>query len=490
MSLISSLQQAVRAWRRRRGGAKAPKKRAGVALEQLDHRQLLAVNFTGNVLTDFPDTLVNRGVIRVDGTPPGFAKPIIPAAIQPIIQVSGFEISAVRASYTPSDDTLSVGIEQPRNPKDPLGRAVIAGDADNNGNSATVDPAITSIPQFSNFTDFPNLEGPEGMGVLIDLDIDGQPDLIAGFPTATTLGPKPYEVADVVPGSTTDFGTPRPQNTGTFFLQNNPNTPDLELQITNFSQVYKEKTGKDLTPDSVIGFGAFGAAGEGGISEAFLPPQYVLARDVSPFVPPVCPPCPPPPPLNPPVIINIHEHRHVNTAHPERVRAYLFGTSAFDVRAVNQDSVRLGAPGSTDPADAQPVDRLFRDVNRDGFLDEVIVFRGDQIKGLQPGFTQAELRGQLNDGRVFASSGNIFNRDPASYAPSQIAQVRARESARQVATERVAARNGTSSAHAAGAATGPVVAIPQRHRRPQANTVRIPGVGIPPIPAPSVSLSS
>ncbi|MEO6810306.1 MAG: hypothetical protein ABI353_14415 [Isosphaeraceae bacterium] len=485
MSLISSLQQAVRAWRRRRGGAKAPKKRAGVALEQLDHRQLLAVNFTGNVLIDFPDTLVNRGVIRVDGTPPGFAKPIIPPQIQPIIQVSGFELSAVRASYTPSDDTLSVGIEQPRNPKDPLGRAVIAGDSDNNGNSGTVDPAITAIPGFNNFTDFPNMEGPESMGVLIDLNTDGQPDLIAGFPSATTLGPKPYEVANVVPGSTTDFGVPRPQNTGTYFLQNNPNTPNFELQITNFSQVYKEKTGKDLTPDSPIGFGAFGAAGEGGISEAFLPPQYVLARDASPVVPPVCPPCPP---LNPPVIINIHEHRHVNTAHPERVRAYLFGTSAFDVRAVNQDSVRLGAPGSTDPADAQPVDRLFRDVNHDGFLDEVIVFRGDQIKGLQPGFTRAELRGQLNDGQVFASSGNIFNRDPTSYKPNQMAQVRARESARQVATERVEARNG-ASAHSASAPTGPVVSIPRRNHRPQANTVRIPGVGIPSVPVPSVSLS-
>ena len=31
-------------------------KRPAVAVEQLDHRQLLSVNFTGNVATDFPAT--------------------------------------------------------------------------------------------------------------------------------------------------------------------------------------------------------------------------------------------------------------------------------------------------------------------------------------------------------------------------------------------------------------------------------------------------
>ena len=34
-----------------------PARRAGVAMEQLDHRQLLSVNFTGIVATDFPATM-------------------------------------------------------------------------------------------------------------------------------------------------------------------------------------------------------------------------------------------------------------------------------------------------------------------------------------------------------------------------------------------------------------------------------------------------
>ena len=54
MFSISKLLQAARSWRRRRG-AKTAKRRA-VGVEQLDHRQLLSVNFTGNVPIDFPAT--------------------------------------------------------------------------------------------------------------------------------------------------------------------------------------------------------------------------------------------------------------------------------------------------------------------------------------------------------------------------------------------------------------------------------------------------
>src|SRR5579875_2489872 len=52
MSLFSRLLQAVRSWRPRR--AQTSSRRAGVAVECLDHRQLLSVTFTGNVPVDFP----------------------------------------------------------------------------------------------------------------------------------------------------------------------------------------------------------------------------------------------------------------------------------------------------------------------------------------------------------------------------------------------------------------------------------------------------
>ena len=67
MSLFARLLQAVRSWRRRRGGPKTVRY-AGIAMEQLDHRQLLSVNFTGNVPIDFPATQ-SPGVVVLPDNP-------------------------------------------------------------------------------------------------------------------------------------------------------------------------------------------------------------------------------------------------------------------------------------------------------------------------------------------------------------------------------------------------------------------------------------
>ena len=76
MSLFSRLLEAVHSWRRRRGPKTA--KRTGVTIEQLDHRQLLSVNFTGNVTTDFPATL-QPGVVVINENPANPAQhPLIP----------------------------------------------------------------------------------------------------------------------------------------------------------------------------------------------------------------------------------------------------------------------------------------------------------------------------------------------------------------------------------------------------------------------------
>ena len=136
MSLFTKLFEAVHSWRRRRGGLKS-RKRADLAMEQLDHRQLLAVNFTGNVPIDFPANTPS-GVAIVRPGPPGNTVPGIPPALNGIVSASGFQINQLRVTYTPSDDTLNVGVEGPPNGRD--GRQVIATDADNNGNSGTVDP--------------------------------------------------------------------------------------------------------------------------------------------------------------------------------------------------------------------------------------------------------------------------------------------------------------------------------------------------------------
>ena len=240
MSVFRSFLQGVRSWRLRRGGSKTSR-RAGVTVEQLDHRQLLAVNFTGSVLTDFPATR-NPGVVVLNAGPTDqIATP--DANLAPIIQVSGFAVNAIRVSYDPVDDTLNFGLQQPNNPN--TGLPVIAGDADNNGDSGTVDPAVTAIDP--SFLDLPDLDGTETMAIFLDLNADGMPDVVAGKDFADPTVPKPYTVstavASPVPGGRPSFGTPLPANTGNFYLVNSPVHPGFEFNITNFSGLFASFNG-------------------------------------------------------------------------------------------------------------------------------------------------------------------------------------------------------------------------------------------------------
>jgi hypothetical protein len=93
---------------------------------------------------------------------PGVIHPVIAPVIKPIVKVSGFDIQDIRVTYTPADDTLSIGLDQPLSQQPGQPGEVIAGDADNNGNDGTVNPAVTAI--FPTFEDFPQYGGSEGMG--------------------------------------------------------------------------------------------------------------------------------------------------------------------------------------------------------------------------------------------------------------------------------------------------------------------------------------
>ncbi len=142
MNLISMLLQAARKRRHQRGGRKTAI-RPAIAVEQLDHRQLLSVNFTGNVAIDFPATNQPGVVLFNSSNTPNIQHPIIPPNLQPYIPTCGFDISDIAVSYDATTDTLSVGLSggpanTPTNPTGP----VIAGDADDNGNAGTVNPAV------------------------------------------------------------------------------------------------------------------------------------------------------------------------------------------------------------------------------------------------------------------------------------------------------------------------------------------------------------
>jgi hypothetical protein len=435
MSLFTKFIQAVQSLRRRRDEPKS-RRRTVIRLEQLDHRQLLAVSFSGNVTADFPVNATS-GVFSVQDNPslsPPVVHPIIPGSpsdptsLKSIIKVSGLDINGIRLLYTPSDDTLSIGLLQPLNQKpDATGTQfpVIAGDTDNNGNNGTVDPAVLAVtPTFLNP---PALGGSQTMGAFLDLGGTGNVNtdnpndfIVAGisndFPVDAN---KSYLVSKAIvdpndPNAIPDFPVDAahvlPNNTGNFYLgATDPRHGALEMQITHFSQLYQQITGKPLTSTSLIQVGAFGNSNDDdGISEAFFPLQpFTLAQGTQPPPPPPVPT----PPVSPPVQINPHSARHVNTAHSETVRVTIFSTSGFNATQINPATVRLGG--------ATPFTEFTRVFKGNEFPAETFVFKGLDIH-LPPGITVATVTGQTFAGTQFSTSELIFNKDDSFYTIDQI----------------------------------------------------------------------
>src|SRR5579864_1926606 len=430
MSILLSILNALFSWRRSRRSPTSKRAKV-VALEQLDHRQLLSVNFTGNVYNDFPATSGPGVAVVLNPTlpssHPGFT---IPSDIKPFIEHSGFDIDGYRLEYTPADDTLSVGIQQPINSTGPVppgvnpaiaGNPVIAGDADDNGNAGTVNPNVQALrPTFS---EFPSLGGSDRMGVFFDFNNTGTPDVVAGIPRLVELTGqtenKLFQVAQAVnfPGvSAPSFGTPLQDFTGYATLINTPAAGAFEFKISHFSELYQAETGKPLTATTTFGVGAFGGSDNDiGIGEAFFPSQPVTLG-LGPIPPKVCPPA------SPPVLINPHENRHINTAHPTLIRVNVFGSSGFDVTKIVPSTVRLGG--------AAPVESFTRHINHDEFLDATFVFLGTDVH-LPPGIIEAEVTGTLTDGTTFASSSQVFNRDKSFYTTAQIDQQAQRQAAHE-----------------------------------------------------------
>lgn len=395
MSLFERLLQAVRSWRRRSGRVRAVRNPV-VMMEQLDHRQMLTVAFTGNVATDFPATQ-NPGVVVLPDNS-NVQHPSIPASLQPLIGVSGFDISGLRVSYSPNDGgTLFVGIEQPTNPLDSAGRPVIAGDADNNGNSGTVNPAVSTVsPGFQDLADF---GGTEYMGIYLDFLGTGTAQIAAGFSQAVPSGQgaKLFQVAtanQAGPNVAPTFVTALPQFRGNIYTQNDPNHPGMELSITSFDTLYKSITGSDIKPTAVFNVGAFaGSAQDGPISEAFFPAQPVLLSAATP-PPEVCPP------ISPPILINPHEHRIIDTAHGDLVRVYVQGTSGFDPSKIDPSTVDLNG--------AKPVATQVHHFPRSPYPAQVFVFKASDIHA-DPGLQTLTFTASTYDGQQIITQNQVVN---------------------------------------------------------------------------------
>jgi hypothetical protein len=408
MSLLSKLRNLVQTWRRRPSPLRT-RPRAAVSLEQLDHRQLLAVNFTGNAIADIPGTIGNPPLgtaFVVDNN----RIPIAPA-LQPLIRVSGMDIDVVRMKYTPEDDTLSVAIQQPPNEKTLPSFPVIAGDTDNNLNGGTIDPAVLAIDP--SFEDVATLGGTETMTVTFDFTGDRVPDVVAGISSDPGVQ-KLFLVADAIPnpidpvGLDPSYGTPLQRFTGFAFLDDtDPSRGAFEFQIRDFSQLYQLKSGQPFNRDTVFNVGLFSRAANDAAGEDFKPADTPVRLGLDPI-----PDCPP---LSPPVQINPHASRHVNTAHPNYVRVTVFGTSGFRVRNIDPGSVRF--------AGAQPLFRFIRRVNADNFPDQTFVFDGSQLD-LPPGRPFAAITGLYDDPATgqqvpFSSGHRVFVRTRESFSPQE-----------------------------------------------------------------------
>ena len=250
------------------------------------------------------------------------------------------------------------------------------------------------------------------MDAFLDLGDTGTPDVVAGFspnqpplpsnmspsPSPNPLPPKPYEVAQAIPTSMPDtgpgFGTLLPNNTGNVYLVNSAAHPNLEFSITNFSQLYLAETGHALTPSSVIGIGAFaGNDSDGDISDAFFPENtFTLAQATVPV--------PSEPPPSPPILINPHEHRIIDTNHRDLVRVSIFGPRASRCRR----SIRR--PSSSTASHRSPTS-LARS-SRDEFPFQTYVFVADQLN-LPAGLTTATLTGQTKSGVTFETQKDVLN---------------------------------------------------------------------------------
>ncbi len=381
-------------------------------MEQLDHRQLLSVNFTGNVPVDFPATESPGVVILPDN--PSVIHPQIPVPLQNVgVHASGFDLQDMRVSYDAALDTLYIGIDGPASGNTGQGQ-VIAGDADDNGNRGSVNPAIPAITDpsdptlhpYMDFKDFTDFQGTAFMGAFLDFTGSGVPQIVAGYsevspiaPTPQnpdpTMAPKPYEVAVADPTNLPVFGAPLSQFAGTVFAQNSPSSPNLEFSIAHFSQLYQMETGKPLTSSSVVYIGGQGgSANDIGISDAFFPSQAVnIGAATTPVS--TCPP------QSPTIYVNPHEHRIVDTLHRDLLRVTILGTSGFNVKDINPATVTLDG--------VHAIAHITRKVRRDPFPMATYVFVADQLH-LPKGLSNVTLTGTLNNGvTTFDSSTAVLN---------------------------------------------------------------------------------
>ena len=211
--------------------------------------------FTGNAADDFgpagglflPDPSGSPDVGLPEAAPPG--------------TLSGWDMTGVWAHYDPETDTASFAIET----------YGVLGDPDGDGK----DGKTADWLQDDSGADVLDFGGSESFAILLDLDVDGQVDVIAGVDAFHDKSG--YTVATfsgVAAAPSISFGDELTGHVGTLFAEAKKNEPHGELTITAFSEL----------PGFTGAFAVQAFAGsfqDAGIGEDFAP-------NLLPVVPNVC----------------------------------------------------------------------------------------------------------------------------------------------------------------------------------------------------------
>ena len=117
------------------------------------------------------------------------------------------------------------------------------------------------------------------------------------------------------------------------------------------------------------------------------------------------------PPASPPILINPHEHRGIDTSHRDLVRVYVQGTSGFDVTTINPATVSLDG--------ASPIAHFTRHFPHSEFLVATYVFVGSDIH-LPAGSTTATFTAQTFSGQQITSSKQVLNIPFSAKVPGRL----------------------------------------------------------------------